>query len=314
VKNKIETILITGACGFIGSYLTKRLLMEKYKVIAFDNVSAFNPAVHRTISNEDLKNNVEFVIGNIENAALIEDSAKRADYVFHLAARSFIPDSWKNPADFYSTNILGTANVLEACRINNCGLTHISSYLYGSPNYLPIDESHPIQSYNPYSHSKVLAEEICDFYRNNYGLKISVFRPFNVYGPGQNEVFLVPEIISQLMSDKKEKITVNELSPKRDYLYVEDLVDALLFSISGKNDIYNLGNGYSVSVEDLIKTIVKASGKNKEYTSRNIKRENEVYDVVAGISKAKNLLNWSPRTSLEEGIKNCIYYYKGLYK
>lgn len=309
---KRDRILVTGACGLIGSYLIKRLLEKDITVTAFDTIATLNPAVRNKISPEEVKSKIDFITGNTENVEHVSNAIKNADFVFHFAARTFIPDSWKNPGEFYRTNIIGTANVLEACRENDCGITYISSYVYGAPRYLPIDERHPLQSYNPYSHSKILAEQVCDYYRDNYGLKMTVFRPFNIYGPGQNEVFLIPEILRQLMSYEKEKIIMNDLAPKRDYLYVNDLVEALVMSMKGGGGVYNIGSGYSVSVEEIIKLALKISGREKEFLSRNEKRENEIYDVVADISKAKKELKWSPRTSLEEGIRNCLEFYRNI--
>ena len=195
------------------------------------------------------------------------------------------------------------------CRKNNCNMTFISSYVYGEPEYLPIDEKHHLKSYNPYTQSKIIAEEICDFYRKNYRFKITVLRPFNVYGPGQKEVFLIPEIIKQLISSEKGIIEVDDLGPKRDYIYIDDLIDALILSINSEDDIYNIGSGYSISVEEIIKIAIKKSGIEKKYHSRNIKRKNEIYDVVADISKIKNKLHWSLKTPFEKGIENCINYY-----
>jgi nucleoside-diphosphate-sugar epimerase len=140
-------------------------------------------------------------------------------------------------------------------------------------------------------------------------MKITILRPFNVYGTGQKEVFLIPEIINQLISSEKEIIEVDDLEPKRDYIYIDDLIFALILSINNKDDIYNIGSGYSVSVEDIIKTAIKKSGIEKKYLSRNIKRKNEIYDVVADISKIKNNLHWSLKTPFEKGIENCINYY-----
>jgi nucleoside-diphosphate-sugar epimerase len=305
-----KKILVTGACGFIGSYLVKALIESGFEINIFDFDTVINSKDKPSPFIKKNNTKINFFSGNIEDPNNLDNAIKGVDHVFHLAARSFVPDSWKFPFDFYRTNIMGTANVLEACRKNNCSITYISSYVYGTPKYLPIDELHPVQSYNPYCHSKVLAEEVCNYYKDNYGLKITVFRPFNVYGPGQNENFLIPEIIGQLLSEKNKKIIINDLVPKRDYLFVDDLINALVLSISSTGDIFNLGSGYSISVEELIKTAIEISGIEKKYISRNSKRENEVYDVVADIKKAKALLNWSPKTSLREGIGNCIEFYK----
>ena len=282
----MKHILVTGANGFIGNVLVEKLKQNNNLVSVFDT----------HIGDISVKNSL-----NIFNEAKI-------DNVIHLAARSFVPDSWQNPFDFYQTNVLGTTNVLEFCRNNDCKLTMISSYVYGAPEYLPIDENHPIKSYNPYSQTKIISETICDFYATNFGVKTTIIRPFNVYGPKQAPTFLIPEIITKAFND--EIIEVMDLKPKRDYIYVDDLVDALIQTLDHPEGIYNIGSGYSISVADIVKTILKIANINKQYTSKQESRKNEIFDVIANIEKAKNELNWKPKTSLESGLLSCIESYK----
>ena len=258
----MKHILVTGANGFIGNVLVEKLKQNNNLVSVFDT----------HIGDISVKNSL-----NIFNEAKI-------DNVIHLAARSFVPDSWQNPFDFYQTNVLGTTNVLEFCRNNDCKLTMISSYVYGAPEYLPIDENHPIKSYNPYSQTKIISETICDFYATNFGVKTTIIRPFNVYGPKQAPTFLIPEIITKAFND--EIIEVMDLKPKRDYIYVDDLVDALIQTLDHPEGIYNIGSGYSISVADIVKTILKIANINKQYTSKQESRKNEIFDVIANIEKA----------------------------
>ncbi|MEI7595138.1 MAG: NAD(P)-dependent oxidoreductase [Bacteroidota bacterium] len=281
----MKHILVTGADGFIGKALVKRLKQESYVVFEFDTV-----------------------IGDITNNKSLDIySEKKIDHVFHLAARSFVPDSWNNPFDFYQTNVLGTTNVLEFCRANKCKHTMISSYVYGSPDYLPIDENHPIKPYNPYCHSKALSESICNFYSTNFNVESTIIRPFNVYGPGQSELFLIPEIIKKAFND--EIIEVMDLLPKRDYIYIDDLVDALILTMNTTGGIYNIGSGYSISVEEIVETIIKISKIDKSYNSNQISRKNEIFDVIANIEKAKMELNWRPKTDINNGISDCISFF-----
>jgi len=309
MNSNSKKILITGACGFIGSHLANALIKSGYKINAFDFQNSFSSNSNSLSFFRKNTDKFIFFPGNIEDPKSLNDAVKGVDHVFHLAARSFIPESWKKPYDFYRTNVIGTTNVLDTCRQNNCSLTYLSSYVYGVPAYIPIDEKHPLKSYNPYSHSKLIAEDICDYYKKNYGFKITIFRPFNIYGPGQNGIFLIPEIIEQLVSNEKKILEVNDLNPKRDYLYIDDLINALILSINSKDDIYNIGSGYSVSVEEIIKVAINVSGIGKKYVSKNINRQNEINDVIANISKIKKELGWSVKTTFEEGIKHCIDYY-----
>ena len=281
----MNNILVTGSEGFIGKFLVLRLNNEGHNVLKFD------------FQNGDISD---------KNSLNIFDNST-IKHVFHLAAKSFVPESWKNPFDFYNTNILGTTNVLEFCKKHNCSLTYISSYVYGSPDYLPIDEKHKVTSYNPYSHSKILAEEVCEFYSKNFNIKTCIIRPFNVYGPIQSDMFLIPEIIKKAINE--ECVEVMDLKPKRDFIYIDDLIDALILSIN-KTGIYNIGSGYSYSVEEVIKLVLEKLEIKKIYKAKNISRENEIFDVVADISKAKHELNWQPKTTFEVGIENICSHFK----
>ncbi len=178
----------------------------------------------------------------------------------------------------------------------------MSSYLYGVPKYQPIDELHPIHPNNPYALSKANAEDWCRFYSLHFDVPIAIFRPFNIYGPGQGKLFLIPKIINQIFEDKK--IELDDLSPRRDYLYLDDLVDALLYSMSRRShfDIFNIGSGRSLSVEEIVRVIQDCAGTSLTVQTRGKMRRNEIPDLIADISKAKQFLDWSPKISFEDGI------------
>jgi nucleoside-diphosphate-sugar epimerase len=202
-------------------------------------------------------------------------------------------------------------NVLELCRVNSCSLTYISSYVYGAPQYLPVDEKHPISPASPYNHSKLVAEEICKYYARTFNFPVAVLRPINIYGPGQSKNFLIPTIIRQVLDHSREKIEVMDLRPKRDYLYIDDFVEALMVTMQIDGfEVFNLGSGYSVSVENLISVILQQANIKKPYFAKNIERKNEVWDVFSDISKIKHLLSWQPEVTLEKGISACIESYK----
>ncbi len=280
----MKNILITGSSGFIGARLVQHLKNKGVRVFEFDmpdfdmtNADCFKPFLDEDIT-----------------------------HVCHLAGKTFVPDSWKDPAEFYRINLLGTINVLEYCRQKNARLTHLSSYLYGEPEYLPIDENHILKANNPYSHSKLLADNACRFYLNNYGLNVSILRAFNVYGPNQNEIFLIPKIIRKIKNENMNSIDVLDLTPKRDFIYIDDLIEAIDSSLIGPEGVYNVGSGYSVSVEELIKTIQEVTGIYKEYYSCNETRPNEIFDLYADISKIKRHLHWEPKIDLKSGLSLCI--------
>lgn len=283
----MNKILVTGASGFIGMALTERL-----KALGHDVKTLYS----RNGDIADRNTFEKFERGSVE-------------HVFHLAGKTFVPDSWENPQLFCHTNVLGTVNVMEFCRKHQIPITFVSAYVYGHPDSLPISENNAICPSNPYALSKRLAEEVCEFYARAYNLPVTVIRPFNVYGIGQSESFLIPVIVSQAL-DKGEEIIVKDLAPKRDYIYLEDLVMALLATLKEPNGyrVYNIGSGASLSVQEVINVVQDVLGTNKKVVCANLARSNELMDVVADISKAENELGWHPYFSFHEGIENLIRY------
>ena len=279
LSNKYN-ILVTGANGFIGNALCNRLAKnENYSVVQFD------------IDDGDI--------------ADYDFSNCNAKHVCHLAARTFVPQSWEQPYEYYKTNLLGTINVLDYCRKNNASMTFVSAYMYGSPQYLPIDENHPLEAHSVYNHTKLLSEEACAYYSKHFNVSVSILRLFNVYGKGQGQDFLIPSIIKQAMNN--DKIEVMDTTPKRDFIYIDDVIDAIYLTIELEGfHIYNIGSGLSFSVLDVINNICSAIGDKKQIIDKKQVRPNEVFDVVADISKIKSELNWEPKTSFEEGIKKTV--------
>jgi nucleoside-diphosphate-sugar epimerase len=274
-------ILVTGSSGFIGSHLKNELESHGYRIVSFNSSD-----------------------GDISKAKL---NFKNIDFVFHLAGKSFVPDSWKDPKGFYEINVVGTLNVLEFCRNNNIGVLLMSSYVYGIPEVLPINENHPINPNNPYAHSKMLAENLGLFYQNHFNLPVCILRPFNVYGPGMNRKLLIGEIISQLYDGKSKEIILQDLSPRRDYLFVDDLIEAMIMLFEKrKTGVYNIGSGTSLSVEEVVNSIIVASPINKRYCSKNSVRKNEISDVVADIAKITADIGWKPKHAFEEGIRKTL--------
>ena len=274
-------ILVTGATGFIGRYLVKALEARGHVV--------------RSHSSRD---------GDIANCRLPIDGV---DHVFHLAAKTFVPESWTNPRDFYSANVMGTVNVLEHCRHKQTPLTLVSSYVYGQPQRLPISEDHPLGANNPYAHTKVVAEEVGRFYEMDFGMRVVIVRPFNMYGPGQTPPFLIPTIVDQALDSSASEIRLKDLRPRRDYVYVDDAIELLLATISEKvKGVYNLGSGESASVAEVAELIRSAAGTDKPVVSDEQPRPQEVMDVRADVSRAASELGWRPTTSLAEGIGKVV--------
>lgn len=282
--NKTKTLLVTGSDGFIGKKLVALLRSSKHEVHTFDRQE-----------------------GDISSCNL---HFEKLDHVIHLASLVNVPMSWKEPTSFYRTNFMGTVNVLELCRRMNCSLTCISSYVYGTPDYLPVDELHPVKPASPYNHSKFLAEEVCRYYASAFGIPVVVFRPSNIFGPGQHPDFLIPSIVRQLFDPAVDKITVSDLRPKRDFLYVADFIDALIRTIDQKGfNLYNIGSGISFSVEEICSIIMKEACLNKEIIVAGNRRKNEIFDIRIDSSKFMAASGWEPGTSFEKGIKELLLDY-----
>lgn len=278
-------ILVTGYSGFIGSYLIRRL-----------------HDLHAELILCDLQNGI-----NICNWNEVKD-LKGFDIIIHLANLSFVPASFRDPKKFYEVNYLGTLNMLELCRLNKARMIYFSSYMYGNPQYQPIDEQHRIEAYNPYAQTKVICESLCEGYNRDFQVPVTVFRPFNIYGKGQNPDFLIPTIINQA---KTGKIVIKDDRPKRDYIHVTDIVEAVILALQTPNlqptlQTYNLGTGESHSVKEIIEIVRTLSEHEVDYECTREIRPNEVLDTVADITKIKKELLWTPKISLIEGIKSMM--------
>lgn len=280
-------ILVTGATGFVGRHLTAALQSQGQVV--------------RSHSSAD---------GDIGCCSLPMDGVS---HVFHLAAKSYIPDSWRDSQSFYQTNVMGTVNVLEHCRRAGAALTLISSYVYGVPQCLPIAEDHPVEATNPYAHTKILAEDAARFYEQQFGVRLVIVRPFNIYGPGQRNSFLIPSIVRQVLDPATVVIRVKDLRPKRDYLYVEDALALFLATLRpGISGIYNLGSGRSASVAEVAQLVKDAAGSRKQVVSAEEPRPAEIMDMFADTSRAAKDLGWRPRTSLADGIAAVVAAQRGI--
>lgn len=278
-------ILVTGSGGFIGKALCLALKGKNHQVIELSRAN-----------------------GNVRFSSTFEPfEYLQIDHVFHLAASGTIPESWANTPDYLDNIIAGTSQVLEFCKRHQASYTYVSSYMYGMPQYLPIDEKHPIASANPYALSKRLSEEVCKFYSSEFSLKGTIIRPFVIFGRGQKEDFLIPMLIKQVMEENE--IVVNDLIPKkRDYLYIDDFIDALLTTFNGKlePEAYNIGMGVSYTIVELINLMQEIADTQKPVSDRGIVRKNDYPDVIACIQKAANELKWKPKVDMRMALAKCM--------
>jgi nucleoside-diphosphate-sugar epimerase len=228
-------------------------------------------------------------------------------HVFHAAGRIGVPAAWREPVSFLEANAFGTARVLEQCRARNCGMTFVSAYIYGVPEHLPIAEADPIRVNNPYALSKFLAEQMCGFFAEYYGVRINILRLFNIYGPGQDERLLIPFIVRQILDPACDVVEVMDLKPRRDYVHVADVVEAVLQSTRAEpGAIFNVGSGEAISVEDIIRRASKVAGVEKPYRDKARPRRNEIDNTVADISRIRDAVGWRPRISFDQGLGDVI--------
>ena len=276
-------IALTGAAGFVGQHVLQQLKTHSdVEVVTLD-----------------IKNGID-----VCDWESVKDT--KADVYIHLANKTYVPDSYEHPRSFFDVNINSTLNILELARQNNARVLYFSSYVYGDPEYLPIDEKHPTRAFNPYSATKIMCEQMCRSYAQDLKVPVAVFRPFNIYGTGQNVQFLLPMMVHQLLSGK---IQVRDDRPKRDYIHIDDIASAVeLMTFAEwkeKYAVYNLGTGKSFSVREVADILRNLWGKPVEYVATGEIRFNEVLDTVADISKLRSM-GWSPKVSIRQGLKEMI--------
>lgn len=275
-------IVVTGETGFVGRRLTARLEALGIEVAGFSRSTG----------------------GDLLTGDLPLDGA---GHVFHLGALSFVPDSWTDPANFHLVNTHGTVRVLDQCRNAGVPVTFISTFVYGAGAPVPVPEDFPPAPANPYAWSKLAAEDACRFFAKTFGMDVTVLRLFNAYGPGQKDSFLIPTIARQAVNSSVKEIVVADLAPRRDFVHVDDVVEAMISTIGmSGGGTYNVGSGRSWSIGDVIAACLKAAGADKPYSDRGERRENEVMDVVADISALTAATGWRPQIGFEQGMKSVI--------
>ncbi len=292
-----KQVLVTGAEGFIGSHLIEMLVKKNYKVRAFCLYNSFSDNGWLKDLDDKILKNVQIFYGDIRDFDSVYDSLKKTDIVLHLAALIAIPYSYTSPTSYVQTNIDGTLNVLRASRKHNLEqVIHIStSEVYGSAQYVPINESHPLVAQSPYAASKTSADQLAYSFYTSFDLPVSIARPFNTFGPRQSLRAIIPTIMSQIIRDEK-KIHLGNTKTTRDFNYVKNTTKALCDFIGNKKtigEVINIGSGVEISIEDLVTQIVKLSGKNIEVSkdSKRVRPEkSEVSRLCADTSKAKKIL------------------------
>ncbi|MCG7848678.1 MAG: GDP-mannose 4,6-dehydratase [ANME-2 cluster archaeon] len=295
------SVLVTGATGFVGPYLVQALCEKGARVKIL------------TLSKSEINSNhnipqCEIITGDITKPETLEGITKDVDVVFHLAAISNVDYAIKNPVRTYEVNVKGTLNLLEEMRKNPVQkfIYISSSHVYGVPQYLPVDEKHLIAPREPYAACKAAAENMVNAYSSAYGVNTAIVRPFNIYGPGQHESFLIPSIIKQ--ASGSNVIEVGNVDPTRDYTYITDVISGFLNIAESGSGVYNIGSGVEVKVEDIIRKIVEIVNPDIEIRSVHERQRSggvEIPRLYADVSRLKGL-GWEAKVEMEEGLKNTI--------
>lgn len=303
-----KRVLLTGAAGFIGSHLCELLVQEGFLVRAFVHYNSTGRWTNLEQIPPTTRQQIEIVPGDIADAGSVSKAVSGCEWVFHLAALIGIPYSYLAPASYVQTNVIGTLNILDACRTHNVErLLHTStSETYGSAQYVPIDEKHPLVGQSPYSATKIGADKLAESYWLSFRTPVTVVRPFNTYGPRQSQRAIIPTIIAQAF--KGAVLKLGNLDPVRDLTFVTDTARGFLAAARSarvKGETVNLGVGSGVSVRDLVERIGKLVGRSLDVQQDNERIRpdgSEVVRLISNNEKARSLMEWGPKVDLDAGL------------
>ena len=311
---KPRRVLVTGADGFIGSHLTELLVKQGFQVRALSQYNSFN--YWGWLEDLDCIKEVEVVSGDVRDPHYCHHITKDIDTVFHLAALIAIPYSYVAPDSYVDTNVKGTLNICQAALDNGAKrVIHTStSEVYGTAQYVPIDEKHPLQAQSPYSASKIAADAMALSYFNAFNLPLTIARPFNTYGPRQSARAVIPTIISQIANGKKQ-IKLGDVSPTRDFNYVTDTCNGFLALANCDEAIgetVNIGSNFEISVSDTLNLIRELMNSDVEFIvdeQRVRPGKSEVFRLWCDNTKIRDLTGFEPEFSIREGLKNTIDWF-----
>ena len=308
-------ILVTGAEGFIGSHLTELLVKEGYDVRAMVQYNSFNNWGWIDTFEPEIKDKLDIFLGDVRDPNGVRTAMEDVDAVFHLAALIAIPYSYHSPDMYVDTNIKGTLNILQAARDLNTKriLVTSTSEVYGTAQYVPIDEKHPYQGQSPYSATKIGADRLAESFYRSFNLPVTIVRPFNTYGPRQSARAVIPTIITQLLSGKEE-IRLGSLTPTRDFNYVKDTARGFLEIYRSEKTIgeeINIATQKEISIGDLANELIRQINPNAKIVcdeQRVRPEKSEVNRLLGCNEKIKRLTDWAPQYTFEEGLAETIEF------
>lgn len=309
----MKKVLVTGADGFIGSHLTEELIKQGHKVRAFAYYNSFNSWGWLDTLPKEVLNEIEVFTGDIRDPNGVKESMKGIDEVYHLAALIAIPFSYHSPDSYVDTNIKGTLNVLQAARDLETSriLVTSTSEVYGTAQYVPIDEKHPYQGQSPYSATKIGADRIAESFYRSFDMPITIVRPFNTYGPRQSARAVIPTIITQLLAGKEE-IKLGSLTPTRDFNYVKDTAQGFIEIARAINTIgeeINIATQQEISIGELAQTMIDQINPNAKIICEEERlrpEKSEVNRLLGDNKKIKKMTDWEPKYTLEQGLAETI--------
>lgn len=317
----LKKIFVTGADGFIGSHLTEALVRAGYETRAFVMYNSLNSWGWLDRAADDVKGHFEVIGGDIRDPHGVANAMEGCDAVLHLAALIAIPFSYHSPDSYVATNVTGTLNVLQAAR--RLGTERVistsTSETYGTAQFVPITEEHPINGQSPYAATKVAADQLALSFQKSFGTPVTVLRPFNTYGPRQSARAVIPTIISQVAAGER-KIKLGALSPTRDFTFVHDTAQGFIKAMrceSCVGEAINIGSGFEISIKDTVALIAEVMGVEIEVvsdTERMRPSDSEVERLYAGVDKARSLFGWAPehggRSGFAAGISKTVEWFQ----
>lgn len=309
-----KVVLVTGANGFIGSHLVEHLVPLCGKVKALSQYNSFNN--WGWLEDINYKDDVEILCGDVRDSNYVQSITNKVDVIFHLAALIAIPYSYIAPGSYVETNINGTLNICQAALANAVEriIVTSTSEVYGSAKYVPIDENHPKQPQSPYSATKIAADAIAKSFHNSFNLPLIIARPFNTYGPRQSARAVIPTIITQIAAGKKQ-IQLGDLTPTRDFNYVDDTCSGFISLAACDEAIgeeVNISSDYEISIGDTLRLIKQIMNSDVEFISDHLRirpKNSEVNRLWGDNTKIKRLTGFSPKFSIEEGLKETINWF-----
>lgn len=312
----VKKVLVTGADGFIGSHLAEELVKKGYLVRAFVYYNSFNSWGWIDVLPDEIKEKIEIFSGDVRDPNGVRKAMEECDIVFHLAALIGIPFSYHSPDSYVDTNIKGTLNVLQAARMLNTEriLVTSTSEVYGTAQYVPITEEHPLQGQSPYSATKIAADKITESFYRSFDLPVTIVRPFNTYGPRQSARAVIPTIITQLQKGFV-KIKLGSLTPTRDFLFVKDTVNGFVEIANSSNtigEVINIATQSEISIGELAKELIRQINPKAEIVSEEERirpGKSEVNRLYGANEKLMRLTAWTQKYSLQEGLQKTIAWF-----